>query len=344
MAARGEAVGDEMKILVTGASGFVGSHLASRLAFEGNDVLGVDNYSDYYSPDLKIQRKKFLLEPFGVKHIDLDLADFDQTQQLVDTFKPDRVFHLAAQAGVRIPLRQPEKYISSNLVGHANIQIACINAQVPDVLFASSSSVYGAKCRVPFDESDTEVFPTSFYGTTKLVGEILSANITRNSLSRSRGLRFFTVYGPWGRPDMAYFQIISAGILGKKFKLFGDGQVLRDFTYISDIVNGICLLAEDLSTQNPGFSDVVNIGGGKPESILSLLECVSEVLGKRIETQIMEPNKLDLPITHASYNYLANLTGFVPKIDLRQGLTSVISWALNDVTHQQLDLWANFYE
>ena len=335
---------DEMKILVTGASGFIGSHLASRLASEGNDVLGVDNYSDYYSPDLKIQREKSLLKPFGVKHIDLDLADFKQTQEVVDTFKPDRVFHLAAQAGVRIPLRHPEKYISSNLVGHANIQIACINAQVPDVLFASSSSVYGAKSRVPFDESDTEVFPTSFYGTTKLVDEVLSENITRNSISRSRGLRFFTVYGPWGRPDMAYFQIISAGILGKKFKLFGDGQVSRDFTYISDIINGICLLAEDLATQDPGFFDVVNIGGGKPESILSLLDCVSEILGKNIDTQILEPNKLDLPITQASYRYLENLTGFVPTIDLKQGLSSVISWALNDITYQQLDRWANFYE
>ena len=331
-----------MKILVTGASGFIGSHLASHLASEGNEVLGVDNYSNYYSPELKFQRKKFLLEPFGVRCIDLDLTNFKKTQKLVDTFKPDRVFHLAAQAGVRIPLRQPENYISSNLVGHANIQIACFNAQIPDFLYASSSSVYGAKSRIPFKESESEVFPTSFYGTTKLVDEIISGAITRNSLSRSRGLRFFTVYGPWGRPDMAYFQIISAGILGNKFKLFGDGQVLRDFTYITDIVNGICLLADNLSSQNPGFSDVVNIGGGKPESILSLFNSICEILGKRIETQILDSNKLDLPVTQASYSYLESLTGFVPQIHLKHGLSQVINWALHDIRHDQLERWASF--
>ena len=217
-----------MQYLITGAAGFIGSHLCQKLAKEGNKIIAIDNYSDYYDVGLKNYRVKDLLEPLDLDVINLDITDEVKFDNLVSKSKPDVVINLAAQAGVRLPLKETDKYVHNNLVGFSNVLRSTVKNKVPHFLYASSSSIYGDKDAIPYIESEQNLHPTSFYGATKLANELLTPTLIQNSSTAARGLRFFTVYGPWGRPDMAYFRMIANVISGAEFNFFGDGSVERD--------------------------------------------------------------------------------------------------------------------
>ena len=231
-----------MQYLITGAAGFIGSHLCHKLSKEGNKIIAIDNYSDYYDVGLKNYRVKDLLEPLNIDAINLDITDDIKFDDLVSKSKPDVVINLAAQAGVRLPLNETDKYVNNNLIGFSNVLRSTVKNKVPFFLYASSSSVYGDKAAIPYIESEQNLHPTSFYGATKLANELLTPTLIQNSSTAARGLRFFTVYGPWGRPDMAYFRMIANVISGAEFNFFGDGSVERDFTFIDDAVNSVMAL------------------------------------------------------------------------------------------------------
>ena len=271
-----------MKYLITGAAGFIGSHLCNKLAIEGNEVIAIDNFSDYYDVNLKALRVEKLLTPLKVKVLRVDISDFQAIDELIVSSKPQVVINLAAQAGVRLPTEQVYRYVNSNLVGFSNVLQSTVSNNVPYFLYASSSSVYGDRAKVPYNEKEKNLNPNSFYGATKLTNELLTPTLLKNSATRARGLRFFTVYGPWGRPDMAYFRMIANVLSGSEFTLYGDGSAQRDFTYIGDVINLVNLLTKELTGRTSGFNDVVNLGGGKPYSILDLVELITNLSGNRI--------------------------------------------------------------
>lgn len=330
-----------MKIIVTGAAGFIGSALSKKLSELGHQLLCFDNYSDYYSVSLKRQRILELLTPIGVEVFDFDLINRAQLSKLIDDFTPDSVMHLAAQAGVRLPLFQTEKYVNSNLVGFSNLLEIIIEQNIPNFIYASSSSVYGDKAAIPYSEKEMNLHPNSFYGATKLANEILTPTLVSNSQTRARGVRFFTVYGPWGRPDMAYFRMIANVVAGSKFTLFGDGEVQRDFTYIDDAINSLVALLSELETHNDGWHDVVNIGGGNPLSINYLINQISTQLRQKLEFNQITSNSNDAKKTMADPSYLQSLIRVKPEVKLDSGIASVISWCQKSEIKNQLDSWVN---
>jgi UDP-glucuronate 4-epimerase len=328
-----------MKYLVTGASGFIGFHLTAQLISEGHEVLGVDNFNDYYSPELKLLRAKELSNRFQVNVLDLDLYSKSSTADLVSEFQPDSIVHLAAQPGIRLPLSKSDYYIRNNIVAFSNIIETAVQNEIPNFLYASSSSVYGNSLQLPFSESEAGLKPISLYGSTKLCNEILAASYVANSHTRARGMRFFTVYGPWGRPDMAYLRLATSALTGSTFKLFGDGQVKRDFTYVGDIVEMISALNKELSTHSLGVSDVVNIGGGNPHSMSDLILGIEEKIGKSIDIKYEQSNKSDTNFTCADTTLLRQLTGFAPEVNLSEGIDQVLNWATNPVVSSRLREW-----
>ena len=328
-----------MKILVTGAAGFIGSHTAVSLSREGHIVLGVDNYSDYYSPKLKKMRSSELLGKSGIKLENLDLTDRKATENLVANFQPDTVIHLAAQAGVRLTVEESYKYVDSNLSAFSNILISVIKNKIPNFLYASSSSVYGDFSRIPYSENETNLIPNSFYGATKIANELLAASLSKDSATKTRGLRFFTVYGPWGRPDMAYFRLVGNAIANAPFTLFGDGSIERDFTYIDDAVSSISALCQELNHREAGFSDVVNIGGGHPLSMKYLQKLISEITGKRLQITETLSNRNDVLRTMADDSYLRSLIGKAPTIALDQGINDFVNWAKLPTIKNELTEW-----
>jgi UDP-glucuronate 4-epimerase len=329
-----------MKVIVTGSSGFIGSHLSALLLKSGYEVLGIDSHSDYYSPELKNLRMQKLAESRHFHFLKVDLCDSRAINEAVKQVEPDAIFHLAAQAGVRIPVADTNKYVQSNLVGFSVILQAAVLNKVPKFLYASSSSVYGDSATIPYNESERILNPNSFYGATKLSNESLANALVKDSLTRARGMRFFTVYGPSGRPDMAYFRIISSLINGTEFQLFGDGSIERDFTFIEDCVKMISLLGEELGKHEAGFSDVVNIGGGQPVSISKLIEIASDLLNSEISLSIHASNPKDVFRTMADSSRLTSLIGVKPERKLEDGLEMTIQWAKDDVTPLQLMNWA----
>ena len=210
-----------MRILVTGAAGFIGSALCEQLMLANHEVSAIDNFSNYYDVSLKHQRVKELLSPLNLEVLDLDICDQSKVEKIVASSNPEVVVHLAAQAGVRLGVSESRKYVDSNLVGFSNVLISTIEKKVPKFLYASSSSVYGDIAKIPYSESETNLHPSSFYGSTKLANELLVPTLVKNSETVARGLRFFTVYGPWGRPDMAYFRMVANAIVGTEFNFFG---------------------------------------------------------------------------------------------------------------------------
>jgi UDP-glucuronate 4-epimerase len=330
-----------VRIVVTGAAGFIGSALSKRLAVLGHQVLCFDNYSDYYSVSLKRKRILELLTPIGVEVQDVDLIDRNQLSKIIDEFAPDTVMHLAAQAGVRLPLIQTEKYVNSNLVGFSNLLEIIIERNIPNFIYASSSSVYGDQAAIPYSEKEMNLHPNSFYGATKLANEILTPTLVSNSNTRARGVRFFTVYGPWGRPDMAYFRMIANVVVGSKFTLFGDGQVQRDFTYIDDAINSLVALLSELESHNNGWHDVVNIGGGNPLSINYLINQISTQLGQKLDYVQSTSNSNDAKKTMADPSYLQSLIGVKPEVKLDTGIAEVIEWCQKSDIKSQLDSWIN---
>ena len=314
-----------MKILVTGAAGFIGSNTAALLSSQGHKVVGVDSITDYYSVELKMNRIHSLLNTNDVEFQNLDLVDEIRFANLVRTFKPDGVLHLAAQPGVRLAVDQYGKYTTSNLVGFANTLKVVIENEVPNFIYASSSSVYGEDSKIPFSEAERNLNPRSFYGATKLANEVLAKSIA-STKTQIRGLRFFTVYGPWGRPDMAYFRIADALKNGQEFKLYGDGSVLRDFTYIEDTSTSITKLLEDLSARPTVVNDVINVGGGKPHSMLELISQMELISKKRLILKKLEPALGDVRLTIADTELQNNLIGFSPTVPLQVGLERFWNW------------------
>ena len=328
-----------MQYLITGAAGFIGSHLCHKLAKEGNKIVGVDSYSNYYDVELKNYRVKELLEPLNIDVINLDITDDVKFDNFVSISKPDVVINLAAQAGVRLPLRETDKYVYSNLVGFSNVLRSTVNNKVPFFLYASSSSVYGDKAAIPYIESGQSLHPTSFYGATKLANELLTPTLIQNSSTAARGLRFFTVYGPWGRPDMAYFRMIANVISGAEFNFFGDGSVERDFTFIDDAVNSVMALAAELQKRKPGYSDVVNLGGGRPLSMNYLLQTVNSISKNEVKFNRLNSNSNDAKKTMSDSKYIESLIGSKPNTKLEDGIAKTIEWAMRKDITSNINDW-----
>jgi UDP-glucuronate 4-epimerase len=328
-----------MKVLVTGAAGFVGSSLSVVLANQGHEVFGLDNFSDYYSPDLKQARVENLLKPHQVEFKKIDLLDEKSLNSIFASFEPDCCIHLAAQPGVRVPRSNYGRYFDSNLTAFSKILLSVERFKVKSFMFASTSSVYGDGAALPYTESEMNLNPKSFYGGTKLANEILAKSFFANSLTRFRAMRLFTVYGPWGRPDMAYLKLINSSLSGSTFTLFGDGSLKRDFTYIDDASAAISKLMGDLDLRDEGFGDVVNVGGGKPESMSELISIVHELTSKKPNILQLAPLNVDPLETCADHAYLESLVGQIPTTSLRQGIERCIQWASKPEISRELSKW-----
>ena len=324
---------------MTGAAGFIGSHLCRELSLQANEVIAIDNLSDYYDTSLKKARIKNLLDSKGISFSELDICNRSALNALIKESRPDVVVNLAAQAGVRLPLSQVYKYVESNLVGFSNILQSTVSNKVPYFLYASSSSVYGDQAAIPYTESEQNLHPNSFYGATKLANELLTPTLIKNSSTIARGLRFFTVYGPWGRPDMAYFRMIANVVSGSEFNFFGDGSVERDFTYIDDAVNSVIELSKELEKKKPGYSDVVNLGGGRPLSMNYLLENINKISKAEVKFNRQSSNSNDAKKTMSDSSYIQSLIGSKPETKLEDGINKTYQWALQSEISAQLNNW-----
>lgn len=328
-----------MKIIVTGAAGFIGAHVAKYLAEAGNEIFCLDNFSNYYSIDFKKARIENLLSPNGIKVENIDLCDREKIENYVRLKNPEMVIHLAAQAGVRLELSDSHKYTNANLSGFSNILQSTVLNEVPYFIYASSSSVYGDSTNHPYKESELGLKPLSFYGATKLSNEILAEALTSHSKTKSRGLRFFTVYGPWGRPDMAYFRLIQSLLNKTEFTLFGDGTLRRDFTFIDDAVESIYLLSQNIIKNELKNSDIVNIGGGRPYSMNQLIEIVNTFSSEKLRIRKTESFNGDVKETIADSAKLKDLTGYVPLTSLEEGMSKVFEWANNSLIRSSIQNW-----
>ncbi len=315
-------------VLVTGAAGFIGSYVAARLADMGLSVLGCDNFNDYYTPALKHGRVTALLAPRGIVCKNVELSDADQVKQLFAECQPSYVVHLAAQAGVRYSIKNPSAYVQSNLVAFGNILEACRHQQVNHLVYASSSSIYGANAKVPFHEDDKTDEPVSLYAATKKANELMAYSYCSLYGLAATGLRFFTVYGPWGRPDMAYFSFTQKMSKGEKIPVFAGGELQRDFTYIDDIVEGVVrlLFKPQEHTGNAVRHAVFNIGNHQPVRVLDFITTLEKVLGVKADIEFLPMQQGDVPATYADTARLQQWVGFAPSTPLEQGLTRFRDW------------------
>jgi len=326
------------KILVTGAAGFIGFHLARRLCADGRQVMGVDNLNPYYDVSLKEDRLAQLtkLSGFSFEKCDLEDARF---LKIAADFKPDAIVNLAAQAGVRYSLENPQAYVSSNVTGFLNVLEAARQNKIKHLVFASSSSVYGANTKLPFSVNDAVDHPVSLYAATKKANELMAHSYAHLYGIPSTGLRFFTVYGPWGRPDMAYFKFTKAIYDGQPIQLYNNGDMRRDFTHIDDIIESVARLTQIPATAdetwsgekpNPSSSAapyrLYNIGNNKPEELTEMINILEKETGMkaRIESQPMQSG--DVHATYADVESLKNVAGFSPKTPLEKGLRDFVAW------------------
>ena len=316
------------RILVTGAAGFVGSFVAARLAAMGHEVVGCDNFNDYYDPRLKHDRVAALLAPAGIACHTVELSDTAQVEALFAREQPTLVVHLAAQAGVRYSLENPAAYVQSNLVGFANVLEACRHGKIAHLLYASSSSVYGANAKVPFSEDDQVDAPVSLYAATKKSNELMAHSYSHLYKLPATGLRFFTVYGPWGRPDMAYFSFAEKMVRGATIPVFAEGMLTRDFTYIDDIVEGVVrlLFKPTPGTDTAAPHTVFNIGNHNPVRVLEFIETLENVMGVKADKEFLPMQPGDVPATHASIDKLKAWVDFAPTTTLATGLGQFWTW------------------
>jgi UDP-glucuronate 4-epimerase len=315
-------------VLVTGAAGFIGSFVAARLAKMGMPVVACDNFNDYYSPQLKHDRVEALLAPAGIACESIELSDADQVNRLFERTRPAYVVHLAAQAGVRYSLDNPAAYVQSNLVAFSNILEACRHHQPRHLVYASSSSVYGANDKVPFHEDDKTDEPVSLYAATKKANEAMAYSYSHLYGFPATGLRFFTVYGPWGRPDMAYFSFTQKMLKGEPIPVFAEGKLRRDFTYIDDIVEGVVRVLAKPAEKAEGKArhTVFNIGNHQPVLVIDFISTLEKVLGVKANVNFLPMQPGDVPATYADTARLKELVGFAPATSLEDGLTRFGSW------------------
>jgi len=317
-----------MRILITGSSGFIGFHLCKRLCELGFEVHGVDNHNDYYDVDLKESRESFLSDFKNFSFFKLDLKDKTKIDSLFKNNCYEKVIHLAAQAGVRYSLTNPLTYGESNLSGFLNILEACKKYKVKNFIFASSSSVYGNTNKFPLNESDPTDMPASLYAATKKSNEVLAYSYSSLYKLPSIGLRFFTVYGPYGRPDMAYYSFTKSIINNQPIKVFNQGKMYRDFTYIDDIIDGIfSILDMDISdSRDNSFFEIYNIGSGRPINLSDFIEKLESALGKKANIIFEEMQPGDVFKTYADTSKLTEKTGFQAKTSFDQGIENFVKW------------------
>ena len=331
-----------MKILVTGVAGFIGMHVAKRLLERGDEVVGVDNLNDYYDVKLKQDRLE-QLKPFGeFRFIKLDIAERETIAGLFTKEKFERVINLAAQPGVRYSLKNPHAYINANIVGFTNILEGCRHHQVQHLVYASSSSVYGANSRMPFSVHDNFDHPVRLYAATKKASELMAHTYSHLYQIPTTGLRFFTVYGPWGRPDMSPSLFASAILAGRPIDVFNQGKMQRDFTYIDDIVEGVVRVLDRSATPDPQFDTshpdpatsyapyrVYNIGNHEPVELMAFIKIIEDALGKVAVKNMLPMQAGDVVATYADVEDLKRAVGFEPKTPLRLGIAKFAAWYKN---------------
>ncbi|MCX6841819.1 MAG: NAD-dependent epimerase [candidate division WOR-3 bacterium] len=339
-----------MTYLVTGCAGFIGFHTCLKLLERGDEVVGIDNLNDYYDPRLKEDRLKLLLGTKNFQFQELDIAD---RQAMADYFareRPQRVIHLAAQAGVRYSIDHPHAYADSNLVGFLNILEGCRHNEVQHLVYASSSSVYGANQKLPFSVDDNVDHPVSLYGATKKANELMAHAYSHLFNLPTTGLRFFTVYGPWGRPDMAYFLFTKAILEGRPIEVYNHGQMKRDFTYIDDVVEGVVRVLDRVPTRDggpktddgaesgdpspvPGHPSrstapyrLYNIGNHTPVDLFHFIEVIEQALGKKAVKNLLPMQPGDVPATFADVDALTRDVGFAPSTPIEVGVERFVAW------------------
>jgi UDP-glucuronate 4-epimerase len=328
-----------MNILVTGAAGFIGSFTAHQLLDRGDRVVGLDNMNDYYDPTLKQARLARLQARGDFTFTQLDLCDVDGMKSMFAKNKFDRVIHLAAQAGVRYSIENPMAYTQSNLVGTTNILEGCRHSEVPHLVYASTSSVYGLNTTQPFSPHHTADHPMTFYAATKRANELMAHSYSHIFRMPTTGLRFFTVYGPWGRPDMALFLFTKAILAGEPIRLFNHGKHTRDFTYVEDIARGVIAASDRIATADPNFNaskpDVAsssapwrlyNIGCSRPVQLLRYIEVLEQCLGKKAKTEMLPLQLGDVPDTFADTSDLARDMNYQPATTIDTGVANFVRW------------------
>lgn len=327
------------KILVTGAAGFIGSNLSSRFLKEGNEVVGLDNLNDYYDVNLKKKRLERLEAEERFSFVRMDLEDRDAMSALFVDEKFDIVVNLAAQAGVRYSLENPYAYIDSNISGFINVLEGCRHSKVGHLLYASSSSVYGANTKMPFSVHHNIDHPVSLYAASKKANELMAHTYSHLYRLPTTGLRFFTVYGPWGRPDMALFLFTKAILEGRPIDVFNHGKMRRDFTYIDDIVEGVFRVSGKIPAPNPDWNGdspdpatssapykIYNIGNNNPVELMGFIEAIEKALGKKAEKNFLPLQAGDVPATYADVDDLIKDVGFKPSTPIEEGVAKFVDW------------------
>jgi UDP-glucuronate 4-epimerase len=326
-------------ILVTGAAGFIGYHVARRLLERGDDVIGIDNLNPYYDPRLKEARLEQLRDFDRFKFVLLDVANRPEMASLFREQRPQSVIHLAAQAGVRYSIENPFAYIESNVFGFQNILEGCRHTTVEHLVFASSSSVYGLNTRQPFSEHHNVDHPLSLYGATKKANELMAHSYAHLYRLPATGLRFFTVYGPWGRPDMALFRFTRGILAGEPIPVYNEGRMIRDFTYIDDIVEGVIRILDRVPAPNEAWKSddpdpatssapyrIYNIGNNRPVELMTYISVLEKALGKKAKLDLLPMQPGDVPSTMADVSDLERDTGFRPKTTIQQGIARFVTW------------------
>ena len=336
-----------MKVLVTGAAGFIGFHVAQQLLERGDDVVGFDNVNGYYDPTLKEARLAILERKSGgsdgkFSFVRADITDASAIEACFSEHAPDRVIHLAAQAGVRHSLSHPHDYIQSNIVGFTNILEACRHAKTAHLTYASTSSVYGANTKMPFNEHQVADHPLQLYAATKRANELMAHSYSNLFDLPTTGLRFFTVYGPWGRPDMALFLFTRNIIEGKPIQVFNDGNHSRDFTYVDDIADGVIKASDNIAQPNPDWDGdnpdpasskapfrVYNVGNSSPVRLMDYIKAIEDTLGKKAVKELLPIQPGDVPNTFADVSDLSNSFGYRPTVSVEEGVRRFVEWYLS---------------
>ncbi|MDP3483218.1 MAG: NAD-dependent epimerase [Sulfuricella sp.] len=328
-----------MKVLITGVAGFIGMHVAQRLLAQGVEVVGIDNLNDYYDVQLKEDRLKQLMPLPGFRFVRLDMAERTAMEALFATEKFQRVVNLAAQPGVRYSLKNPHAYVNTNIVGFLNVLEGCRHNSVEHLVYASSSSVYGSNTHMPFSVHDNVDHPVSLYAATKKSNELMAHTYSHLYRLPTTGLRFFTVYGPWGRPDMSPSLFADAILAGRPIDVFNQGKMQRDFTYIDDIVEGVVRVLDKVAEPNPSFdraapdvasSDapyrIYNIGNHEPVELMTFIETIESAIGKKAVKNMLPMQDGDVVATYADIEELSRTVGFAPHTPLSEGVAKFAAW------------------